>query len=144
MFRKLLVPTDGSEVSIKGAMRAIPLAKLMGASMKVLFVQDSYPLIGFGESLSAGVQALMMAARENGTQAVSRIRDAAKSNGVVVDTLEVEDRDAAQSIVDTAKGSEADLIVMGSNGRSGVAKMVLGSVATKVLALSPIPVLIIK
>lgn len=56
-------------MSIKGAVRAIPLAKLVGASMKVLFVQDSYPLIGFGESLSAGVQALMMAARENGTQA---------------------------------------------------------------------------
>lgn len=142
MFRKLLVPTDGSEVSIKGAPRAIPLAKLAGASMTVLFVQDSYPLIRFGESLSAGVQALMMAARENGTQAVARIRDAAQSNGVVVDTLEVEDRDAARSIVGAAKASESDLIVMGSHGRSGVAKIVLGSVATKVLALSPIPVLI--
>ena len=144
MFRKLLVPTDGSEVSIAGALRAVPLAKMAGASMTVLFVQDTYPYTGIGNANSAGLQAYMAAAREEGTRASERIGEAAKAEGVPVETLVIEDHQAARGIVDAAQSCGADLIVMGSNGRSGLAKMVLGSVAAKVLALSPVPVMIIK
>ena len=144
MFRQLLVPTDGSDLSIAGALRAVPLAKMAGASMTVLFVQDTYPYTGIGEANSAGLQAYMAAARAQGTQAIERIGDAAKAQGVPIDTLVVENHQAAKGIVDAAHICGADLIVMGSHGRSGLAKMVLGSVAAKVLALSPVPVLIIK
>lgn len=144
MFRKLLVPTDGSDISIAGALRAVPLAKMAGASITALFVQDTYPYTGIGESNAAGLQAYMAAARAEGTSAIGRIREAAAAEGVTFDSLVVEDHQAAKGIVDAALSCGADLIVMGSHGRSGLAKMVLGSVAAKVLALSQVPVLIIK
>ena len=144
MFRKFLVPTDGSEISIAGAMRALALARELKARMTVVFVQDTYPYTGIGETNSAGLQAYTAAARAEGTTAIHRIQEAAKAEGVAVESIIVEDHQAARGIVDAAGTSSADLIVMGSHGRSGLAKMVLGSVAAKVLALSPIPVLIVK
>jgi nucleotide-binding universal stress UspA family protein len=144
MFRKILASTDGSELSVKGALRAIPLAKMAGASLTVVFVQDTYPYTGIGEANAAGLQAYMAAARAEGQAAVDRISAAAKAEGVAIESIVVEQHQAAKGIVDAAQSCAADLIVMGSHGRSGLAKMVLGSVAAKVLALSPIPVLIVK
>jgi nucleotide-binding universal stress UspA family protein len=144
MFHKLLIPTDGSDISIAAALRAVPLAKMTGASMTVVFVQDTYPYVGIGEANAAGLQAYMAAARAQGTSAIGRITDAAAAQGVAIDSIVVEDHQAARGIVDAAQTAGADLIVMGSHGRSGLAKMVLGSVAAKVLVLSPVPVLIVK
>lgn|SRR3990167_7522986 len=144
MFKKILVPTDGSELSTEAALRAVPLAKLASAKLTVLFVQDTYPYTGIGEANSAGLQAYMAAARAQGLSAVERIAEAAKAEGVEIETVVVEDHQTAKGIVDAAQASGADLIMMGSHGRSGIAKLVLGSVAAKVLALSPIPVLVVK
>jgi nucleotide-binding universal stress UspA family protein len=144
MFRKILVSTDGSELSVKGALRAIPLAKMAGASLTAVFVQDTYPYTGIGEANVAGLQAYMAAAQAEGQAAIERIGAAAKAEGVAIESIVVEHHQAAQGIVDAAQSCGADLIVMGSHGRSGLARMVLGSVAAKVLALSPIPVLIVK
>ena len=144
MFHKLLVPTDGSDISVDAALRAIPLAKMAGAGMTVLFVQDTYPYAGIGKANAAGFQAYVAAALAAGTRGVERVVEVAKAEGVTVDTLVVEDRQPAKGIVDAAASSGADLIFMGSQGRSGMAKLVLGSVAAKVLVLSPVPVLIVK
>jgi len=144
VFKKILVPTDGSELSVTGALRAIPLAKMAGASITVVFVQDIYPYTGIGEANVAGLQDYMAAARSEGLAAVERISTAAKAEGVAIASIVVEDHQAAKGIVEAAQSCGADLIVMGSHGRSGLAKMVLGSVAAKVLALSPIAVLIVK
>lgn len=144
MFSKIVVPTDGSDVSVAGALRAVPLAKLASASITVVYVQDVYPYTGIGQSNAAGLQDYMAAARAQGAQAIDRISDAARAAGVPIETLIVEDTQAARGIVNAAKSCAADLIVMGSHGRSGVAKLVLGSVAAKVLVLSPVPVLIVK
>lgn len=144
MFHKILVPTDGSDVSLVGALRALPLAKLASASIAVVYVQDVYPFAGIGQSNTAGMQQDMAAARAQATAAIERISAAAKAAGVSVETLIAEDDQHARGIVAAAQTCGADLIVMSSHGRTGVAKLVLGSVATKVLALSPVPVLIIK
>jgi len=144
MFKKILVPTDGSELSTAAALRAVPLAKLASASLTIVFVQDTYPYTGIGEANSAGLQAYMAAARAEGLNAIERIAASAKAEGVAIDTVVVENHQAAKGIVDAAQESGADLIMMGSHGRSGIAKLVLGSVAAKVLALSPVPVLIVK
>ena len=144
MFKKLLVPIDGSDLSIAAAVRAVSLAKMAGASMTVLFVQDTYPYTGVGEASSAGLQAYMAAAQAEGTRGIERITDAARTAGVVIDTSVIEDHRTASAIVNAAESWGADLIVMGSHGRSGVAKLVLGSVAAKVLTQSAVPVLIFK
>ncbi len=144
MFRKILVPTDSSDVSLVGAMRALPLAKLASASIAVVFVQEPYAFAGIGQTNTAGRQRDMAGQRAQGTAAIDRICDEAKAAGVAYETLMVEDDQPARGIVSAAETCGADLIVMSSHGRTGVAKLVLGSVATKVLALSPVPVLIIK
>lgn len=144
MFRKILVPTDGSDVSLVGALRALPLAKLASATIAVVYVQDVYAFAGIGQANTAGRQRDMAAPRAQATAAIDRICDEAKAAGVAFETLMVEDDQPARGIVSAAQTSGADLIVMSSHGRTGVAKLVLGSVATKVLALSPVPVLIIK
>jgi nucleotide-binding universal stress UspA family protein len=144
MFKKILVPTDGSELSVTAALRAVPLAKLTGASITVAFVQDVYPYTGVGEANTAGQQAYMAAARADGQAAAEKVAGAARAEGVPVETVVVENHQTASGIVDAAQACGADLVVMGSHGRSGLAKLVLGSVAAKVLALSPIPVLIMK
>jgi nucleotide-binding universal stress UspA family protein len=144
MFSKLLVATDGSDFSTAAALRAVPLAKMAGASITVLFVQDTYPYTGIGEVSAAGLQAYLATAREEAATAIGRIADAAKAQGVAIDSLVVEDHQAAKGIVNAAQSCGADLIVMGSHGRSGLAKLVLGSVAASVLGLSTVPVLVIK
>lgn len=144
MFKKILVPTDGSELSTDAALRAVPLAKMASAKLTVLFVQDTYPYTGIGEANSAGLQAYMAAARAQGLSSVERIAEAARAEEVDIETVVVEDHQTAKGIVDAAQASGADLIMMGSHGRSGIAKLVLGSVAAKVLAISPIPVLVVK
>ncbi|MEO8543694.1 MAG: universal stress protein [Burkholderiaceae bacterium] len=144
MFRNILVPTDGSAASVAGALSAVPLAKLASATITVVYVQDIYPYTGIGQSNATGLNNFMAAERAQGARAFEQISDKAKLAGVVINTLIAEDSQAARGIVTTAQSCGADLIVMGSHGRSGVAKLVLGSVATKVLELSTVPVLIVK
>lgn len=144
MFKRILVPTDGSELSTSAALRAVPLARLAGASVTALFVQDTYPYAGIGEANAGGQQAYMATARAHGLQAVERVAAAARAEGVAIDTMVVENHQAAKGIVEAVQAVGADLVVMGSHGRSGLTKLVLGSVTAKVLALSTVPVLVMK
>jgi nucleotide-binding universal stress UspA family protein len=144
MFKKILVPTDGSDLATQAAVRAVPLAKMAGASLMVVYVQGVYPYTGVGEANAAASQAFVAAGRAEGLRAVQRIAEVAKAQGIPFESLVVESDQVANGIVEAAQQSQAELIAMGSHGRSGMAKVMLGSVAAKVLALSPIPVLIFK
>ena len=144
MFKKILVPTDGSELATQAALRTVPLAKLSGASLMVLYVQGMYPYSGIDDAVASGMQAYVAAGLVEGRQAVERIASVAKAEGVAIDNLVIENPQVASGIVKAAQDAGADLIAMGSHGRSGLAKLMLGSVAAEVLALSPIPVLIFK
>jgi nucleotide-binding universal stress UspA family protein len=90
------------------------------------------------------LDAYLAASRQTATQAFERIVQAAAARGVQCETLVVEHAQAAAGIISAAESTGANLIAMGSHGRSGVAKLLLGSVAMKVLQLSPIPVMVIK
>ena len=103
MFNKLLVPTDGSELSIAAAVRAVSLARLAGASMTSVFVQGAYSYTGIGEANSAGLQAYTAEAREAGTEVSKRIRDAAAAQGVAIDSIMAENHQTARGIVDAAQ-----------------------------------------
>jgi nucleotide-binding universal stress UspA family protein len=128
MFDKILLPTDGSDVAFAATERAVALARLAGAALHVVFVMEPYPYTGIGATNSAGVQEYL----------------AAQVPGVSLSTEIVEGSSPAERIVETARRCGADLIVMGSHGRTGVARVLLGSVAGKVLMLSPVPVMIVK
>ena len=144
MFRKLLLPTDGSDISIAAAEPAVALAKLIGASLHAVVVVEPYAFVGIGAVRVEGFDDYMAQARQDAARAFERIAAAAAAHDMRCETLIAEHAQAASGIVEAAETTGADLIVMGSHGRGGVIKFVLGSVASKVLELSPVPVMIIK
>lgn len=144
MFDKILLPTDGSDVAFGAAQRAVALAKLAAAELHVIYVREPYPYLGIGEAYSTGAQEYLAAAQQQAETALARITALAHLPGVTVSTEIVEGSSPAEQIVEAARRCGADLIVMGSHGRTGVARVLLGSVAGKVLMLSHVPVMIIK
>jgi len=146
MFKHILIATDGSAASEHAAQMAVSLARVHGARLVALYVADPYPYLGVGEVNPMGYQAYAAAAQEAAAQAHARV-DALCRAGAPAVPLEVrlvEDVTASSGIVQTAKELGVDLIVIGSHGRSGISRLMLGSVANKVVAESAIPVLVCR
>lgn len=146
MFKHILLATDGSAASEHAAKLAVELARIHGAKLTALYVADPYPYIGVGEINPMGYQAYSAAAQQLAAQAHATVDALCKQGGslIALQTRLVEDVAAASGIVQSAKDEGADLIVMGSHGRSGIARLMLGSVATKVVAESTVPVLVTR
>jgi nucleotide-binding universal stress UspA family protein len=145
MFQHILLATDGSAASEHAAQLAVNLARVHGAKLTALYVVDPYPYLGIGESNPLGFQAYMSAALEHAAQAHAKVAALCEHAPLVPYQARLaEEVTAVSGIVQSAKQVEADLIVVGSHGRSGVARLVLGSVAGKVVAESPIPVLVAR
>jgi nucleotide-binding universal stress UspA family protein len=122
------------------------MARVHGAKITALYVVDPYPYVGFGEANPIGFNAYMAAAQEHGAQAHTRVKALCETEGtpVAITSLTVEGVTAYRGIVDTAKTEGVDLIVMGSHGRTGLSRVLLGSVAAKVVADAPVPVLVVR
>lgn len=146
MFKHILLATDGSPASEHAAQIAVDMARTHGARLTALYVVDPYPYLGIGESNPLGFQSYMSAAHQHATQAHAKVADLCKTGGapVVLQSRISEDLTASAGIVQMAKDAGADLIIMGSHGRTGLARFMVGSVATKVLAESPIPVMVVR
>ena len=145
MFKHILLATDGSASSEHAAQLAVNLARTHGAKLTALYVADPYPYIGIGEMNPAGLQAYAAAGQQLAAQAHAHVDALCRAGAPVqLDVRLVEDATAVNGIVQSAQAVGADLIVIGSHGRSGVARLVLGSVAAKVVAQSPLPVLVAR
>lgn len=145
MFRHILLATDGSEASGHAARLAVGLARAHGARLTAVYVVDPYPYLGMGEANPMGFQAYMGAAAEHAAAAHTAVLAlCAESPSVEPQLRRVEDAAAASGIVATAQEEGCDLIVVGSHGRNGLKRLVLGSVAAKVVAQSEIPVLVAR
>ena len=145
MFQHILLATDGSAASEHAAQLAVDLARVHGAKLTALYVVDPYPYLGIGEANPLGFQAYMSAALQHAAEAHQKVMALCeKTPTVAFQPRLAEDVGAAAGIVLSAKQVDADLIVVGSHGRTGVVRLMLGSVATKVVAESPIPVLVAR
>ncbi|WP_332813259.1 universal stress protein [Ramlibacter sp.] len=145
MFKHILLATDGSEASARAVQLAVGMAREQGARLTALYVVDPYPYLGVGEANPMGFQAYMSAALEYAAQAHAAVIAAADAEPKVdVQLRRVEDVAAAKGITESARELGADLIVVGSHGRSGLQRLMLGSVAAKVVAQAEIPVLVAR
>ncbi|MFP5467327.1 MAG: universal stress protein [Gammaproteobacteria bacterium] len=144
MFKKILVPTDGSELATSAASTAAQLAKSQGAEVIGVYVIDPFPYIGIGDASAAGLQAYMSEARHAAGQALDAIGKVCAAEGVKFSGDTIERNVVYEGILETAKAEGCDLIVMASHGRQGVKALILGSVAQKVLTHAPVPVLVAK
>ncbi len=146
MFKRILLATDGSSASEHAAQMAVALARTHGASLAALYVVDPYPYLGIGEANPMGFDSYMAAAREHAAQAHAHIDALCREGGAAV-PLELrltEDVAAVDGILGAAQDVGADLIVVGSHGRTGLGRLMLGSVAGKVVAQSTVPVLVAR
>jgi nucleotide-binding universal stress UspA family protein len=144
MFKKILVPCDGSKLSHTAAEFAADLAKVHGASVVGLYVIDPFPYIGIGDASSAGLQAYMAEAQAAASRALNDVRSCCEAQGVSFAGDTIERNVTYEGILETVGAEGCDLIVMGSHGRKGVQALILGSVAQKVLTHAKVPVLIVK
>lgn len=145
MFQRILLATDGSPASAHAAEVAVALARVHGARLTALYVVDPYPYLGIGEANPLGYQAYMSAALEHAAQAHAKVQALCeRAPAVPFQPRLAEDMGAAAAIVHSARQAEADLVVVGSHGRTGVVRLMLGSVAGKVVAESPVPVLVVR
>ena len=146
MFKQILFATDGSSASEHAAHMAVTLARTHGAKLTAVYVMDPYPYLGIGEANPMGFQSYMEAARGSSAQAFTHLNDLCKGPGseVPLECCFVENVSAPKGIIQSADDVQADLIVIGSHGRGGLEKLVLGSVAAKVVAQSTRPVLVTR
>lgn len=147
MYRKILVPTDGSRLSQRAVEHAVALARATGASVVALhayprFVGAPYGTVGPAAEVLAEAHARQERVRAE--ELFADIRRVGAAAGVKVDTVLVEATDVYKQILATARRLRCDLICMASHGRRGISALVLGSETTKVLTHGTLPVLVLR
>lgn len=147
MFRRILVPTDGSELSTEALKSAVGLAKENGASLVLLNVQPVYrpPIVAevpIGDVFSQ--EEYEASAREAANRILVDASAIASGASVPVTTLTEFDPSPWEAIIRVAREEGCDLIFMASHGRRGLAALVLGSETQKVLTHTKIPVIVYR
>ena len=144
MFKHILLPVDGSRTSEAAVGKALGLAKAFGSRVSVIYVIDPYPFNGVGADFAYGQTEYLSAANAQANSAIKFAKESLNGGGAAVETHVIEAHTTWRGIVDTAESLGADLIVMGSHGRSGLEKLVLGSVAQAVLSHTKLAVLVAR
>ncbi|MDM0022566.1 universal stress protein [Variovorax saccharolyticus] len=144
MFNHILVPIDGSETSMLAVSKASGLALAFGSRITLIHVVDNYPFIGVGADYALGQNEYLAAATSSANAALARGVAALAAEGLHSDQRVIDGHVVHEGIVDTAIAIGADLIVMGSHGRTGIEKLLLGSVTQRVLQDAKCPVLVVR
>jgi nucleotide-binding universal stress UspA family protein len=144
MFNHILVPVDGSSTSSKAIEKAAAIAQAFKSDVTVISVIDTFAFTGVGTEFAYGQAEYLSAATAEANLAVNTARQLLEAGGTVVKASVLEGQAVYKSILDAAKSADADLIVMGSHGRKGLEKLVLGSVAAQVLSHTHLAVLIVR
>ncbi len=145
MFQRILVPTDGSELSEKAVQGAIDIASRINGSIVGLCVSQPYPYSPLTEGAIAGdAVGFENRSLEIATDHVERIKDAANKAGVPCEAVVTKSLEPYKDIVETAKKMNCDSIFMASHGRRGLNRLLLGSETQKVLAHADVPVVVYR
>lgn len=147
-FNRILLPIDGSKLSVTAAQEGIKFAKMAGAEVLALYVtQPISSVMGFdsmAKASSISSDEYEKSANKVANQHVQKVIEFANEQGVTANGSVVCNYNVAEGVVKQAKESDCDLIFIGSHGRSGVSKLLLGSVASKVLSLANINVFVYR
>lgn len=148
MYRCILLATDGSPVAREAVGHGLSLARRLDSAARIVTVTERWWPLEMAVRARGGdadpverYEALADAAAQ---EILEEAGEAARRAGIEAPALHVRDKAPAVGIVETARAQGCDLIVMGSHGRRGLEKLMLGSVANEVVVTSAVPVLIVK
>ncbi len=145
MYKKILVPTDGSEISTAVAIKGVLFARQIGAEVVALYVAPEYQYPVYVEVIPPtypSEQQYETTMKKAGEIHLKPIQDAAQAAGVICTPVTAFSDVPAQKIADAARENACDLIFIGSHGRTGLDKFLIGSVTSKVLGFARVPVLV--
>ncbi len=145
-YKRILVPVDGSRAANRGLREAIRLAKAQKARLQLVHVVDEHTVLVSGAQVGPYMGTLMMLLRKAGREVLGRAAALAGKRGVKCTTvlLEAHATPAADLIVRQVKKFRADLVVIGTHGRRGVRRLILGSDAEQILRRAPVPVMLVR
>ncbi|MDO9360471.1 MAG: universal stress protein [Polaromonas sp.] len=144
MFKHIVLPVDGSATSMMAVEKVKGLAQAFGSNVTAIYVIDPYAFSGVGTDFAYGQAQYLGAATTEGNEALAGARHILEAAGITVSASIIESHAIYRGILETASSVDADLIVMGSHGRRGLEKLVLGSVAAQVLAHAHLPILVVR
>jgi nucleotide-binding universal stress UspA family protein len=145
MYKHILIATDGSELAGRAVGEGLALAKALGARVTAVTVTDIFPTGPYSPiPFPATIERYEAAAAEGAARILASVAEAAAQLGVSSRTVHVKDQTPAEGIIATIAAEGCDLVVMASRGRRGVSRLLLGSQAEKVVALSPVSVLVCR
>jgi nucleotide-binding universal stress UspA family protein len=143
MFKRILLPTDGTEASERATLAGASLARELGADIIGLTVMPEFKTLTTDpELLEMTPEEYAQVSAQRAEQYLNVIADAAGQAGVRYSGISITADEPDQVIIDTARDRLCDLIMMASHGRKGIKALLLGSVTQKVLVNSAIPVLV--
>ena len=144
-YRRILVPVDGSPTSNLGLIEAVRLAKDQAATLRLVHVLDELIVVPGAEAV-VYLRNTVDLLREAGQQIVDAATALVRRNGLDAESVvrEIIGGRAAEAIVDEAKQWGADLIVLGTHGRRGVTRLVMGSDAEEIVRTAPVPVRLVR
>jgi nucleotide-binding universal stress UspA family protein len=145
MYKHILVPTDGSDLSRKAVEAAVKFAKDIGADVTGFIATPEFHVLSLDPTM---VTDTSMEFRKDSDEQAARALDAVKETsdaaGVPCTVDSVVDDEPSEAIIDAAERNHCDLIIMASHGREGLSAMLMGSQTAKVLSHSKIPVLVCR
>ena len=146
MYQRILVPIDGSPTSSRGLQEAIKLAKLTGARLRLIHVVDSISFATGMEAATMVTAEMLGLMRQGGEQLLAKASARVEKAGVRVDSVlfdSIAGR-VCDLVVEQATQWRAGLIVLGTHGRRGIGRMLLGSDAEMIARLATVPVLLVR
>ena len=143
MYKRILVPVDGSPTSTRGLDEAIRLAKLTGADIRLVHVLDQMAFAAGLENYAGDIFGIL---KDAGEKILGQMKERVAVSGICVTTYLSEPTSGrvCDVVVDQAKAFGADLIVLGTHGRRGVGRLFLGSDAEQILRSATAPVLLVR
>ncbi|MCX6679993.1 MAG: universal stress protein [Methanothrix sp.] len=144
MLKKILLATDGSETSMRAAKNAVSIGNKAGATVTAVYVVDVHRLAQLpGYAAMPGIKDnLVELMFKEGSEALEEIEDMARDAGVAYERV-VAEGDPGEELLKLCRDPGFDLIVLGTIGKSGLKRFLLGSVAEKVVRHSHVPVLVV-
>lgn len=144
MYKRILIPTDGSERSLKAVEGAARFAKPLGATLVIMTVIEPYSYTNLAEYRPESIEQYDERVTAEAEERLAEAKKIADAAGVEDKTVMVKSFSPAEAIIEQAEKNGCDIIFMASHGRKGIAAVLLGSETQKVLTHSRFPVMVYR